>query len=275
MATPAPAASASAIDLCLARSVLYRTLTLGFARPSETSSTALSGADRATWEAAAGLVAASEARREGLRSALVALAEAATADGRELSHARLFGHAQGLVSPFETDWGNAPAAFRQPQDLADLAGYYLAFGLQPPRGADERVDHVACECEFMDFLARKEAYLRARAEGPEVLTTEEESTLAVVQEAGRRFLREHLGRFGRSFAGRLLREDAGGFYGALGSVLLAVLGAEGERLGVPLGPATLEVRPPAPDDAPMACGSSCGEAEGAEAPLIPLQVRRP
>ena len=58
---------------------------------------------------------------------------------------------------FETEYG-AGAAFRQPQELADIAGTCLAFDLEPPEGGDERVDHAACECEFMGFLARKEAF---------------------------------------------------------------------------------------------------------------------
>ncbi len=188
----------------------------------------------------------------------------AAADPRS-AHARLFGHSRGLVCPFETEYG-PDGAFRQPQELADIAGYYLAFGLRPSEGADERVDHAACECEFMEFLGRKEAFalsawLTASDEA------EPEEWLHTVQGAARRFLREHLGRFGRAFASLLMKEDAGGFHGALGAVLFRFLGKEGQRFGLPAGPANLELRPPLADDTPMACGRP-------ETELIQIQ-RRP
>jgi TorA maturation chaperone TorD len=168
------------------------------------------------------------------------------------AHARIFGHSRGLVCPFETEYG-ADGVFRQPHELADIAGYYLAFGLRPSEGTDERVDHAACECEFMDFLARKEAFVLgswcAGSEEPESL-----ERLGTIAGAARGFLREHLGRFGRAFASLLMKEDPDGFHGALGAVLFRFLGQECQRFGLPAGPATLELRPPVADDTPMACG---------------------
>jgi TorA maturation chaperone TorD len=177
---------------------------------------------------------------------------AASEEDRLVTHARLFGHSRGLVCPFETEYG-AEGAYRQPQELADIAGTYLAFGLRPGPGGDERVDHVACECEFMDFLARREAFAlgsRRESEDPE----EAKEWQASVRSAARGFLRDHLGRFGRAFASRLTNEDAEGFHGALGSVLFRFLTQECGRFGLPPGSPSLELRPPLPDDTPMACG---------------------
>jgi TorA maturation chaperone TorD len=190
---------------------------------------------------------------------------AASATDRHGSHARLFGHSRGLVCPFETEYG-AEGAFRQPQELADIAGSYLAFGLEPREGGDERVDHAACECEFMDFLARKEAFARSSrrtSEDPEAASEQ----VATVRSAARGFLRDHLGRFGRAFASRLIQEDADGFHGALGAVLFRFLTQECRRFDLPPGPPSLELRPPLPDDTPMACGRTDDE-------LIQIQ-RRP
>jgi hypothetical protein len=117
----------------------------------------------------------------------------------------------------------------------------------------------------MDFLGRKEAF------GLGSLRTSEDQEearewLATVQGAARGFVREHLGRFGRAFASLLMKEDADGFHGALGAVLFRFLTQECQRFGLPPGPPSLELRPPMPDDTPMACGRSD--------PLIQIQ-RRP
>ena len=251
--------------------MLYRVLTLGFKRPSPPGVTsATSAGARAALEAAA-LLDSRRAAAEPLLPAVEALTGLATPSVRDLDevYARLFGHTCGLICPFETEYGMG-AWFRQPHELADIAGYYLAFGLRPAVGIDERVDHVACECEFMDFLARKEAFVLASgraAGGP--TAAEAIFLLEAVRAAGRRFLRDHLARFGRAFAARLMREDEGGFFGRAGAVLFCFLGLDCERLGVPPGPPTLELRPPAPDDVPMTCGASCGVA----AELIQIQRR--
>jgi TorA maturation chaperone TorD len=170
------------------------------------------------------------------------------------SHQRIFGHtARGPVCPYETEYG-AEALFQQPQQLGDLAGFYKAFGLALNTAQHERLDHVSCECEFMAFLALKEAYA-IEHDDPEML----EDT----RKAGRLFLRDHLGRFGLAFARKLAREDQGGFYGTLGDLCFAFLNLECKRVGVAAGPLDLSLRPATDDRVPMACGS------GAECTAMP------
>jgi len=257
----------AAIDLALARSVLYRTVTFGLRPPAKDATRSLlSPAGQSAIRAAAAFLDARPSAGEALLPAVETFcARATSGTDRLVAHARLFGHSRGLVCPFETEYG-APGAFRQPQELADIAGTYLAFGLKPLEGGDERVDHAACECEFMDFLARKEAF------GLDSLRTSEDQEeprewLATVQGAARGFLREHLGRFGRGFASLLMKEDPDGFHGALGAVLFWFLTQECQHFGLPPGPPSLELRPPLPDDTPMACGRTDEE-------LIQIQ-RRP
>ena len=192
---------------------------------------------------------------EALLPAVEALCARAASAGRSHRRPTPGSSATAVASSAPSRPSTAPdGAFRQPQELADIAGTYLAFGLRPPEGGDERVDHAACECEFMDFLARKEAF----ALGCPAQRAEDEAEaaewLATVQGAARGFLREHLGRFGRAFASLLIKEDADGFHGALGAVLFRFLTQECQRFGLPPGPPTLELRPPVPDDTPMACG---------------------
>lgn len=240
-----------AIDAALARSVLYRANALGLRPPTDAANSLVAG--QPAIREAATLLDGAAPSGEALRPAVDALCDhrASPAD-RLAAHARLFGHSRGLVCPFETEYG-AEGAFRQPQELADIAGTYLAFGLRPPEAGDERVDHAACECEFMDFLARKEAFALASlpANGGR---EEAEAQLAAARAAARGFLGEHLGRFGRAFASLLIKEDPGGFHGALGAVLFRFLTQECRRLGLPPGPPSLDLRPPVPDETPMACG---------------------
>ena len=107
------------------------------------------------------------------------------------AYQRLFGHtARGAVSPYETEYGNE-SLFQQPQEMGDLAGFYRAFGLRLNVAERERLDHISCECEFMLFLALKEAYALEHAD----TAMGEETSKAV-----RLFLRDHLGRFGPTFA---------------------------------------------------------------------------
>jgi TorA maturation chaperone TorD len=271
-----PTRSEAAADEALARSVIYHALALGLRSPLGGNPDALgSPRSRAALLEAARLLDGSRREAEPLLPAVERLIRRSVPSGGKLvsAHARLFGHAGGGVCPFETEYGPA-GAYHQPQELADIAGCYLAFGLRPDARIDERVDHVACECEFMDFLARKEAFLLAGAPGSGRFSeAEREETLEAVRGAARSFLRDHLGRFGRAFAATLAKEGAGGFFGGLGDVLFRFLGLECERFAVAPGPPTLRLRPPVPDNVPTACGSCDMSSDGPA--LITLQRRRP
>jgi len=106
----------------------------------------------------------------------------------------------------------------------------------------------------MAFLALKEAF---------ALEHEDPEMLEDTRKAGRLFLRDHLGRFGLTFARKLAREDQGGFYGTLGDLCFAFLKLECSRVGVAAGPLDLSLRPATDDRVPMACGS------GAECTAMP------
>jgi len=57
--------------------------------------------------------------------------------------------------PFETEYLPSRDAFQRAQELADVAGFYQAFGLQPPPRCGLRPDHAALELEFVAFLLEK------------------------------------------------------------------------------------------------------------------------
>jgi TorA maturation chaperone TorD len=266
MRTRSDGAAASQLDLTLARAVMYHALAASLRRPdSRERGRLFSFAGREALLVAAALLDLEPPASEPLRP----LAETWSllgADRHERfceAHDRLFGHSRGLACAFETEYGGL-SAFDQPQTLADIAGCYQAFGLLARGSRDERVDHVACECEFLCFLARKEAFLwcAAQAAGDESGAAAAAEQLEIARAAARGFLRQHLGRFGRAFASQLVTQDPAGFFGALGRVLCAFLTQECRRFGVAAGPASLALRPPVPDDAPLACGSlaSCDVA---------------
>ena len=253
-----------AVDAALARAVVYRLLSIGFQPPTRARLDEIGARDgfRVVTTALEHLLpscdtstsASVSADRGGLSSAAARLASLTPPDVDALSgrYWHLFGHTtRGLICACETEYG-PDNGFHQPQQLADISGYYLAFGLRPRAAGEARSDHIACECEFMDFLSRKQAHLLDRLDAdPDVA-----ETLEVTELAARSFLRDRLGRFGRAFAARVAAEDGDGYFGALGRLLLAFVDAECARVGVEAGPVDLIVRPEEIDETPMACGSA-------------------
>lgn len=241
------------VDAALARAVVYELLSSGFQPPTASRLDAIGARDG--FRAVTAALQLLDPRAGGLLASPAAHLATVTvpdADVLAASFWRLFGHTtRGLICACETEYG-PDNGFHQPQQLADIAGYYLAFGLRPVAAGDTRADHIACECEFMNFLSRKQAHLLDRREaGGDV-----SETLDVTEMAERSFLRDHLGRFGRAFAARVAAEDEDGYFGTLGRLLLAFVDAECARAGVEAGPVDLIVRPEEPDETPMACGTA-------------------
>ncbi len=229
-----------AVEIALARSALYEALTIGLRPPTAEG--------RRRLASSGGALALGVAASVLGGGALAAQVERFTTGARddasiEPTYERLFGHtARGDASPYETEYG-ADDLFQQPQAMADVAGFYAAFGLTTTGG--ERPDHASGECEFLMVLARREALAVARRDDAEV---------AIVRRAARLFLRDHLGRFASAFAGQLRRADPEGFYGALGGLLDEFLAGECVRFAVTPGPASLALRDGTEDRVPMACG---------------------
>jgi TorA maturation chaperone TorD len=169
------------------------------------------------------------------------------------AYQRLFGHtARGLVPPYETEYG-ADSLFQPIHEMSDLAAFYRAFGLALRGDARERPDHVACECEFLAFLARKEAYAQECGDA---------AILEGTRQAIRRFLTSHLGRWAPAFGRMLAQHDPGGLFGDLGVLATAYVTAECRRVGVPAGPEFLRLRTTAHPDVPAGCAVPAGHAEG-------------
>ncbi|MCZ6624670.1 MAG: molecular chaperone TorD family protein [Deltaproteobacteria bacterium] len=253
--TPANDQEVSAVDLALCRATLYSALALGFRPPTEETIARLTSEKNveALAEAAAILDPNGE---ENLASAARGPGAVKPLSAGELSESfqRFFGHtAQGAAPPYETEYGTE-GLFQQPQEMGDLMGFYQAFGLKLKTEVHERADHVSCECEFLCFLALKEAYALEHGDAP---------MLEETRKATRLFLRDHLGHFVPAFTKRMAREDRGGFYGALANLCYRLVTQDCALFGVPLGPQSLSLRPATDDRVPMACGS------GAECVAMP------
>lgn len=137
-------------------------------------------------------------------------------------HARLFGHnLTPDCPPYEASYEQTNI-FQQTQVLADLAGFYRAFGLDVADTAHERGDHMAVESEFMAYLCLKEWH--ARRSGYE-------TNAQICRDAQRKFLSDHLGRWASAFAQALKRKAANSPYAGIANVLDTFVRAECARLG--------------------------------------------
>ncbi len=139
--------------------------------------------------------------------------------------------------PYETEYINSKYTFQRSQTLADVSGYYRAFGLTTSSTSAERSDHIVLELEFMAFLLGKE---RQAFESCEM--ADRQTHIDTCRRAQRRFLSEHLATWASLFAKLVQRENPGGFYEAAGSFLAALIPAERGLLGV----AASDRRPDAP-----------------------------
>jgi DMSO reductase family type II enzyme chaperone len=169
------------------------------------------------------------------------------------SHARLFGHSvRGSCPPYELEYGRSEI-IQQTAELADLNGFYHAFGMSMSASAFERPDHVAVECEFLSVLCAKEAWGREQNHG--VLTE-------ACVDAQRLFLRDHVAWWLPTFAHRVSKAEPEGFYGTLARLAAAFLAGECQAFDIEVGPQWLELRPMDPGrDAAMDCDASgCGVA---------------
>ncbi|HXE72491.1 MAG TPA: molecular chaperone TorD family protein [Candidatus Nitrosotenuis sp.] len=132
-----------------------------------------------------------------------------------------------------------------PQEMADVAGFYRAFGMGLPAGQD-RPDHLCLEVDFVACLLSLEEQALARGW---------KERASICRRALRTFLRDHLGRWTAPLAERLTRLVPGSIYPALASLLATLVAQDMHRLGVRPRPAAFRAdpdQPLAPED-PLTC----------------------
>ncbi|NUM44452.1 MAG: molecular chaperone TorD family protein [Anaerolineales bacterium] len=138
----------------------------------------------------------------------------------QFAHRHTFGIAGSLC--YETEYG-LPHEYRQSQEMADLAGFYQAFGFRTEGKIRERPDHVAVELEFMSLLSVKEAYAREQ---------QNENHTAICQEAQTKFLTDHLGNWFALFAQSVQLNACGDVYSSLAHFAVHFLQWDAARLDV-------------------------------------------
>lgn len=233
-----------ALDLTetLARGACYKLLSLAFLSPR----------DGETAELFSGFGRIIRNLPEGHRAALGPIVRErgiALSDPTGREHNRLFG--VGLAAtPYETEYDPLASA-RKGHCLADILGFYEAFGFRLAEGMKEFPDHIAVELEFMSLLLLKAAHASAESM---------EEARAVSEEAAVKFLDDHLAAWGGAFAERVEAATEDGFYRFAARLLRGFLDAECRLLGV---------EPPAPGAAPEEPGplvcpfaSGCREVPG-------------
>lgn len=202
----------------LARSRIYSHLAACFRYPDAAAWELLSAPEeREKFAQAVAILAEEEgygaigSHADGLR-----VEECGSLDGLKRRFEEVFGHTiSKQCPPYETEYGGMHL-FQQSDFLADLGGFYRAFGVEPRERAD-RLDHISIQLEFLHFLAFKEAH---------ALQHHGEEKVQICREAQADFMEAHLGRWVSVFAERLERHDSGGLYGEAARLLSAFTEAE-------------------------------------------------
>jgi len=150
----------------------------------------------------------------------------------------------GHTNPLhESEYGRA-RILAKGTELADIAGFYKAFGLKfgTPSKDREMHDHISVELEFYAHLLLSECYAK--------ISTDEEG-VSVIKDARQKFLTAHLGRFVTAIAER---EQIAGheFYGHVFLWIAGLVAAECAQLNIT--PEKLEwILPPKNADTVITC----------------------
>lgn len=164
----------------------------------------------------------------------------------------------------ETAWGDARRLGGVSAELADLQGFYRAFGFDVAGRGGDMADHLSAELEFLAALLMKAAYaqLRGWTEASEITSG-----------AARSFLEVHLGRWVGAFASRLREVGADSPYRVAADAVEAAVRTEAEHLGSWLPPENSRTpwaaRPPGtrhPEPDTIVCQSAMGVAPGTRSP---------
>lgn len=123
---------------------------------------------------------------------LATLVDGLADEAREGEYVALFERGPQRVPIHETEYGRM-RGMSKGNELADLAGFYTAFGMDraDSSAARQMHDHLAVELEFYGTLLARQAALAERGEAEGV---------AVVADARRKFLADHLGRLAPAVA---------------------------------------------------------------------------
>ena len=218
--TAAPTPSQEVVALAnavLARSALWRLLSQAFAYPRPETVAQLVEEDLPL------ALAVSEPLPAAIRDSLGRFSGAirdAQVGALEETYRDVLSHIHSQDCPmFETDF-SASEVWRRAQELADIAGFYRAFGAEHPH---ERPDHVSVEMEFLHLVTYKSSW---------ALVQDDDEHAGICEAAELSFLTGHAFKWMPAFASRFAALMPQGPYRELGCLAQEFLRAEAERVGV-------------------------------------------
>lgn len=162
-------------------------------------------------------------------------------EGVQSRYLSRFDVGKGRVPLYETEYGRM-RGLAKGQDLADIRGFYSAFGLEQEDDG-EVADHIAMELEFYALLLWKEHLLSDDREGREI-----------VSDARKKFLAAHLGAFAPAVAMQDAVQQCD-VYGPLFRWVGALVESESAREGVRVAPLDAFAAAAENDEGPQ-CGES-------------------
>lgn len=179
---------------------------------------------------------------DALERRLAELARAAH-QGMESAYIELFENGPRRSPIHETEYGRM-RGLSKGNDLADVEGFYLAFGLTRLAGGEAMADHLGMELEFYGTLLAKlaDAHERSDPEG-----------VHVIEDARSKFLEQHLGRFASAVAVQPAVSEHP-HYGPLLAVAAGLVETECARLE--LNPQPLDSFAGTSPDAEVCCGAA-------------------
>ncbi len=128
----------------------------------------------------------------------------------EYEYVNVFGHTLSKkTSPYELEHLQNQEIFYKTQSLADISGFYKAFGLQV--GVKERVDFISVEAEFLSYLIVKELLARQKNLDAE--------KIEVTRNAQRDFFKDHFAGWTAKFAKNVIAQANISFYHNAGKYL--------------------------------------------------------
>ena len=126
----------------------------------------------------------------------------------------------GPVSLHEAAYGDGRRIAGRPHELADISGFYSAFGLRLSDADPDLPDHLCSELEFYSLLLVKQAYSDRSGRS---------AKHEVTRRAAKLFLEYHLGRWVEAFVQALRENEAPTYYRELARALQALMHAEIKR----------------------------------------------
>lgn len=182
----------------------------------------------------------------------------------QAEHRRVFSNVIALdCPPYETLFGN-DHVFGQAHTMGDIAGFYKAFGVELSRDIHERQDHLSVELEFMHFLSYKESYARCH---------DGDDKIQIVEDAQKKFVREHIGRWVPMFSRMLMKKADSGFFRVMAELSSEWMDFDVAYLGVQPEPYSETDYRPATFSSPEGTTYECGaQDQGNELSLLLNEV---